>query len=63
MSRLGLLFFAALLPAIALAADPVPPAVVAPNENLLVDGVPPVPATVAEKASRYGEFRAAAFAD
>ena len=53
---------ALLLPAVAL-ADPAPSGVVAPNENLLVDGVPPVPATVAEKASRYGEFRAATLAD
>ncbi len=46
----------------ALAADPAPPTV-APNENLLVDGVPPVPAEIAEKAGRYGESRAALFAD
>ncbi len=46
----------------ALAADPTPPTF-APNENLIVDGVPPVPAALAEKAGRYGEFRAAALAD
>ena len=44
------------------AADPHPPTV-APNENLIVDGVPPVPAEIAEKAGRYGESRAAIFAD
>ena len=37
--------------------------IVAPNENLVVDGVPPIPATVAEAARRYGDLRAAAFWD
>ncbi len=46
----------------AVAADPNPPTV-APNENLIVDGVPPIPAEIAEKAGRYGEFRAATLAD
>jgi dipeptidyl aminopeptidase/acylaminoacyl peptidase len=36
-------------------------AVVAPNENLVVDGVPPVPAAIAERASRYTNFRNALF--
>ena len=33
--------------------------VVAPNENLVVEGVPPVPASLAEGADRYNNFRAA----
>ena len=33
--------------------------VVAPNENLVVEGVPPVPASLAEAADRYNNFRAA----
>src|SRR3984957_8286446 len=37
-------------------------AVVAPNENLVVEGIPPVPAAVAEQADRYTNFRAATFA-
>jgi dipeptidyl aminopeptidase/acylaminoacyl peptidase len=36
-------------------------AVVAPNENLVVEGIPPVPAAVAEKADRYTNFRSALF--
>ncbi len=36
-------------------------AVVAPNENLVVDGVPPVPPSIAERASRYTNFRSAIF--
>ncbi len=31
----------------------------APNENLVVEGLPPIPAALAEKASRYTEFRSA----
>jgi protease II len=37
-------------------------AVVAPNENLVVEGIPPIPASLAEKADRYTNFRAALFA-
>jgi dipeptidyl aminopeptidase/acylaminoacyl peptidase len=36
-------------------------AVVAPNKNLVVEGIPPVPAAVAEKADRYTNFRSALF--
>jgi dipeptidyl aminopeptidase/acylaminoacyl peptidase len=36
-------------------------AVVAPNENLVVEGIPPIPASLAEKADRYANFRSAAF--
>jgi dipeptidyl aminopeptidase/acylaminoacyl peptidase len=37
--------------------------VVPPNENLVTDGVPPIPATIAETARRYREFRTATFWD
>jgi len=37
--------------------------VVAPGENLIVDGVPAIPASLAETAGRYGSFRAALMAD
>lgn len=37
--------------------------VVAPNDNLVLDGVPPVPAAIAEAARPYSEFRAASFWD
>ena len=37
--------------------------VVTPNDNLVTDGVPPVPAVIAEAARPYSEFRAAAFWD
>src|SRR5438034_10808621 len=32
---------------------------IAPNENLVTDGIPRIPASIAEKAARYTEFRAA----
>jgi dipeptidyl aminopeptidase/acylaminoacyl peptidase len=38
-------------------------AVVMPPESLLVDGVPKIPATLAETAGRYGEYRSAVFSD
>jgi hypothetical protein len=37
-------------------------AVVAPNENLVVEGIPPIPASLAEKADRYTNFRSATVA-
>jgi dipeptidyl aminopeptidase/acylaminoacyl peptidase len=37
-------------------------AVVAPNENLVVEGIPAIPASLAEKADRYTNFRSALFA-
>src|ERR1019366_3647089 len=34
---------------------------IVPNENLVVEGVPKIPASLAEGAGRYSEFRAAGF--
>src|SRR5271170_5530919 len=34
---------------------------VAPNENLVAEGIPKIPASVAEAVGRYGEFRSADF--
>jgi dipeptidyl aminopeptidase/acylaminoacyl peptidase len=38
-------------------------AVIAPADNLVVEGVPRIPASLAETAGRYGSYRAAALAD
>jgi dipeptidyl aminopeptidase/acylaminoacyl peptidase len=38
-------------------------ATIAPTENLVVDGIPPIPATVAAEVRRYTESRAAGLAD
>ena len=48
-----------------LAADDKPAAadVVAPNANLVVDGVPPIPKSLAADVDRYTEFRGALFLD
>jgi dipeptidyl aminopeptidase/acylaminoacyl peptidase len=42
---------------------PAQQATITPAENLIVDGVPPIPASLAETAGRYGSYRAAALAD
>ena len=49
-------------PTLAQSANPSQEAVVAPNENLIVEGVPPIPQSLAEKADRYTNFRSAFFA-
>ena len=36
-------------------------AAILPGDNLVVEGIPRVPATLAETVSRYTEFRRAAF--
>ena len=36
---------------------------IAPGENLVVDGVPAIPASLAETAGRYGSYRTATLAD
>jgi len=34
---------------------------IVPNENLVVEGIPKIPAALADKAGRYSDFRAASF--
>lgn len=59
----------ALVPALlaACASSPIQPpssaAIVAPNANLLVQGIPPVPQSLADAIGRYNDFRGHAFAD
>src|SRR5512132_2124518 len=38
-------------------------ATVSPNENLVIDGIPPIPASIAEVTRRYTEFRRASLLD
>src|SRR5438309_779740 len=54
------LLLALALPVPGLAQTPPAPAV---PENLVTDGMPPIPSRIAEAARRYGEFRAAGFWD
>jgi dipeptidyl aminopeptidase/acylaminoacyl peptidase len=51
---------AAALASAAIAAVEAPPTIV-PNESLVVEGVPPIPASLAETVGRYTEFRSAGF--
>jgi dipeptidyl aminopeptidase/acylaminoacyl peptidase len=46
----------------AAAAPPPKPAVIKPGDNLATDGLPEIPAAVAEAVGRYTEFRSAALA-
>ena len=61
MVLLSSLVVAALQPILAQSANSSQEAVVAPNENLVVEGVPPIPQSLAEQADRYTNFRAALF--
>src|SRR5271163_1683666 len=49
-------------PTLAQSANSSQEAVVAPNENLVVEGVPPIPQALADQADRYTNFRSAFFA-
>src|SRR5260370_38276631 len=44
-------------------AAPAQEAAIAPADNLVVDGVPKIPASLAETAGRYGSYRSASLAD
>jgi len=43
--------------------EPTSPKNLTPSDNLVVDGIPPIPAELAEQVSRYTESRAATFQD
>jgi dipeptidyl aminopeptidase/acylaminoacyl peptidase len=45
------------------AASQAKDATITPGDNLVVEGLPPVPASIAEAVARYTEFRSAGFAD
>lgn len=47
----------------ACASSPMPAPVVAPNEHLLAQGIPPVPQSLADAIGRYNDFRGHGFAD
>jgi dipeptidyl aminopeptidase/acylaminoacyl peptidase len=42
---------------------PAPGAVIAPNDNLVVRGIPPIPASIAADVAKYTDFRGHAFVD
>ena len=45
------------------AQAPAQPAVVVPNPNLLIEGIPPIPQSLAERVGGYSDFRGHAFSD
>src|SRR6266436_5198563 len=61
MRKKLLLILAAIL--VVAAAAPAQEPVIAPADNLIVDGVPKIPASLAETAGRYGSYRSANLAD
>jgi dipeptidyl aminopeptidase/acylaminoacyl peptidase len=57
MNRI-LLLLGIILPSLGLAEEPI----FQPNENLVTDGIPPIPAEIASQAGRYTEYRQALLA-
>lgn len=60
--RLALCSFGLALLA-ACASPPLPTAVVVPNANLVAQGIPPVPQSLADAIGRYNDFRGHGFSD
>jgi dipeptidyl aminopeptidase/acylaminoacyl peptidase len=58
MKHWSMLFLA--IPVVTLLSIAQAPQPVVPAENLLIDGIPPIPASITEQASRYTDFRFAA---
>ena len=63
MKRTTLVFALVLSPLLAFAADPPSKPPLTPADNLVVDGVPPIPGDLPDQVSRYTESRAAALQD
>src|ERR1700675_3212575 len=57
-----LLLVSVFLSSVCLAAEP-PPKTITPGDNLVIDGILPIPADLVEKVGRYTESRAATFQD
>jgi hypothetical protein len=54
---------ALILSATVVAAQDKPDRTIPPADNLVVDGIPPIPASLADEVRRYTESRPAGFAD
>ncbi len=65
LKRAKVFFVFLLFTAIAFAQSAPPPsaAVIKPADNLVTEGIPPIPASIAEQAGRYTEVRSASVAD
>jgi dipeptidyl aminopeptidase/acylaminoacyl peptidase len=60
-----LILIAATVPGMAQSSEPAQQqtAVFKPGENLMLENIPPIPLSIAEKANQYGEFRSANLLD
>jgi dipeptidyl aminopeptidase/acylaminoacyl peptidase len=63
MNRIVLLVSLFLSPLCAFAADPPAKPPLTPADNLVINGIPPIPAELVEQIGRYTESRAATFQD
>ena len=63
MNRMLLLASLFLVPLAAFAADPPANPPLTPADNLVVDGIPPIPGELPEQVGRYTESRAATMQD
>jgi dipeptidyl aminopeptidase/acylaminoacyl peptidase len=63
MNRTAFLVAAFVFPLVVFAASPSAKPPLAPADNLVIDGIPPIPADLPEQVGRYTESRAASFQD
>ncbi|HEX8076881.1 MAG TPA: alpha/beta fold hydrolase, partial [Chthoniobacterales bacterium] len=63
MKRRKFVLALVLVPLAVFAADPPPKPPLTPGDNLVVDGIPPIPGELPEQVGRYTESRAAAMQD
>src|ERR1700736_4266855 len=63
MNRMPLLVSLLVFPLVAFAAEPPAKPPLTPADNLVVDGVPPIPGELPEQVGRYTESRAATMQD
>src|ERR1044071_9670996 len=63
MKRMSLAALLLLLPLALFSPDPTAKPPLTPGDNLVIDGVPPVPGELPEQVGRYTESRGALFQD
>jgi hypothetical protein len=63
MNRTALLVSLLIISPCAFAAEPTPKPPFTPGDNLVVDGIPPIPGDLPDQVGRYTESRAAGFQD
>ena len=61
--RTAIVLLVIFLAALTYAQSAPPQSVIRPADNLVTEGIPPIPASLAEQAGRYTEVRSATVAD